>query len=193
MTSIDPIPPGYGVDLECTCMDPNVAATVGHEPGCVYSTIQATVPPKIQGQPTCDCFTPAPLGQHLNTCPYALWRNSSSDATDHVLVVTIEQVQNAILATPIDTGASPDTRVIGNTEQTTLPAGLGVPPVAQGQGLWDQVANSVRADSPTAANDEQLAQQIHQQMGLTDLVSLGYIYVSLQAAREFDQKMASMR
>jgi hypothetical protein len=97
------------------------------------------------------------------------------------------------MAQPINTGESPNTGVIGTEAQTTLPPGVNTPVAAeQPRGIWDQINTSVQPEAVTAS-DEALAQQIHRQMGLTDVVSLGFLFVSLQAAREFDQKMSSMR
>ena len=59
-------------------------------------------------------------------------------------------------------------------------------------GVWDDVASSVQP-AAQAQNLDALARQIHQQLGLTDVVSLGFILISLQGAVEFDQKMQGMR
>lgn len=190
-------PPGYGVDTECTCMDPVSAAANGHDPGCIYSTIQGVVPPRPQSNlPTCDCLTPAPLDQHLNTCPFAIWRNNSPDVEDHLLVVSIEQVNAALLATPIDTGESPDSEVIGTEAETNELPNLSqesVSPMVQGQtGIWNQINASVQPEAQVN-NLEAVAIDVHKRLGLTDVVSLGFLVISLEGAVEFDKKMTSMR
>ena len=201
---MEPPPPGYNMSQECTCMDPHSAAINGHDAGCVYSSLQATVAPKISGVPTCDCQTPAPLNEHLEACAFAVYRNSRTDPEDHITTVTIAEVQTAILRTPINTGETPDSQII-TPESTTLPPVLGNVPMMQQtanlqpadlqpkqSGVWDDVASSVQP-AAQAQNLEALARQVHQQLGLTDVVSLGFILISLQGAVEFDQKMQGMR
>ena len=175
---MDTPPPGYNMDHECTCMDPTSAAVNGHDPGCHYSSVQATFAPNKSTVPSCDCSTPEPLGQHLETCAFAVYYNNRSDPEDHINTVSVAELQAALtkqeLVTPIDTGQSPDI-----DEDNSM-------------SMWDQMKDSVKAEVD-GSSDEQLAQQIHTQMGLTDVVSLGYLYVSLRAAREFDQKMQEIR
>ena len=65
--------------------------------------------------------------------------------------------------------------------------------MVQGQtGIWNQINASVQPEAQVN-NLEAVAIAVHKRLGLTDVVSLGFLVISLEGAVEFDKKMTSMR